>query len=71
MTTEACYCRSEKAGRPYGDDPAKYPELVEESSNGRFPVSLVVRCRICGKVWQVDQIPYGGIYGDFEWQPID
>ena len=71
MTPPTCHCAPHPDARFYGDDPARFPELQVLEDNGRFPAHLRLQCSICLRLWQVDQIPYGGLYGDFEWRRLE
>ncbi len=70
MSEHACFCAGHPGTRFYGDDPGHIAGLEIIEDNGRFPATLRVRCRSCGGLWLVHQIPYGGIYGDFEWHSL-
>ncbi|MBL8244152.1 MAG: hypothetical protein JNL89_08180 [Rhodanobacteraceae bacterium] len=66
----SCICQDPQ--RSFNSDPPeKFPDLVIDHEDARFPAVIEVHCRVCGTRWKVMQIPYGGIYGDFDWQRID
>ena len=51
--------------------PRRSSRISIDREDARFPAVIEVHCRVCGTRWKVMQIPYGGIYGDFDWQRID
>ncbi|MBK8069193.1 MAG: hypothetical protein IPK27_16665 [Rhodanobacteraceae bacterium] len=65
----ACICQDPRGF--LGDPPEKFAEIVIDRESGRFPAVIEVHCSVCGARWKVLQIPYGGIYGDFEWQRVE
>jgi hypothetical protein len=67
VSEPACFCADHSGTQFYGDDPGRIADLEIIEDNARFPATLRVRCRLCGALWLVHQIPYGGIYGDFLW----
>lgn len=71
MTTETCFCRAPRHHPLAQDAPRDHPELLVESHDARFPDVWRLRCPVCGSRWKVSLIPYGGIYGDFDWERLD
>lgn len=71
MTTGTCMCRAPCATRLSEDAPRDHPELLLESHDATFPDVWRLRCSVCGTRWQVCLIPYGGLYGDFDWTRLD
>jgi len=71
MSIDICVCRAPSHQRLSEDAPRDHPELVVESHNDKFPDVWLLRCSVCGTRWRVSLIPYGGIYGDFDWERMD
>lgn len=71
MTLPRCLCTDHPHQRFQGDSPTRYPELVVDVHEDRFPDRWHVHCRQCGTRWLVALVPYGGIYGDFDWERVD
>lgn len=70
MNQARCFCDDHPGGRFFGDDPLRVTEVEILEDNAVFPAILRVRCRSCAGEWRVEQIPYGGIYGDFDWRRV-
>lgn len=64
-----CTCQLPDHPRFQGDRPDQHPVLIEEIRE-EFPPSWIVSCRSCDRRWAVHAIPYGGIYGDFDWERL-
>jgi hypothetical protein len=67
----ACLCTREPYRRFYGDHPRDFPEMVIDMADRKDPPCWILHCSHCGTGWKVSAIPYGGIYGDFEWERIE
>ena len=65
-----CVCSSESGVRLSEHGPSTFPELVIEAQDDRRFPTWDVRCAVCGTRWRVHVIPYGGIYGDFDWHRL-
>lgn len=70
MTALACFCAQHSNRSFQGDAPRRFPELSVLSHNDRFPDTWALQCSVCSTRWQVGLIPYGGIYGDFDWERL-
>lgn len=71
MTSPRCVCLEKPYQRFQGDSPVRFPELVVDAHDQEFPDTWRVHCRHCGTRWVVALVPYGGIYGDFDWERLD
>lgn len=69
--TEPCFCSEQTYARFQGDAPRAHPKLLVEAHDASYPDTWQLRCSVCGTRWQVDLIPSGGLYGDFEWERLD
>lgn len=70
VSSPSCLCLDHPWQRFQGDKPTCFPELVVEAHDDRFPPTWQVCCSRCGTRWSVALVPYGGIYGDFDWERI-
>ena len=71
MSAPRCICLDQPYRRFQGDSPARFPELVVDAHDDRFPDTWHVHCRHCGTHWSIALVPYGGIYGDCDWERVD
>ena len=70
MTAPRCICLDKPYLRFQGDSPTRYPELIVDAHDDEFPATWRVHCSLSGSHWLVAQVPYGGIYGDFDWDRV-
>ncbi len=71
MSESHCLCSEQPYQRFQGDAPGKFAEFVVDEHEARFPPRWRLRCGVCGTRWSVVLIPYGGIYGDFDWERVE
>ena len=70
-SSAACLCARQPHRHFYGDHPRDFPELIIDVTDAKDPPCWTLHCSHCGTRWKVCVIPYGGIYGDFDWERIE
>lgn len=71
MSSSRCLCSEQPHPNFQGDAPRKFPELIVDEHDEDFPPRWQLHCSRCGTRWSVALIPYGGIYGDFDWERVE